>query len=81
MWLSAMELELEDVELVFGLMGCTDGSQKLSLAELAHGFANLKGAAKSIDMITMMHQCRRMENLVMEVLQTVSGSSLARDDV
>merc|ERR1719464_1911837 len=58
-WLAAMELEVRDAELVFELVD--DGDHRISAEELVRGFARLKGTARSLDMVTVMHELRRVE--------------------
>lgn len=74
-WLAAMDLEVRDAELVFNLVD--DGDAKISAEELVHGFSRLKGAARSMDMVTLLRDCRRTEGLTKKVLDQVAG--LRRD--
>lgn len=56
-WLIAMELDVRDVDNVFQLLD-TDEDGCLSLHELVSGVAHLKGAARSIDLCTLLKEVR-----------------------
>eukprot|EP00929_Paragymnodinium_shiwhaense_P102043 TRINITY_DN65249_c0_g1_i1.p1 TRINITY_DN65249_c0_g1~~TRINITY_DN65249_c0_g1_i1.p1 ORF type:complete len:673 (-),score=140.40 TRINITY_DN65249_c0_g1_i1:152-2170(-) len=61
-WLAAQELEISDVELLFNLLDT--GRGVLSAEELVVGFARLKGPARSLDMLTLLHLLEGMERSV-----------------
>jgi len=76
-WLGSMELEVGDVPLLFGLTDANvDGV--ISGPELVHGFARLKGAARSIDVLKLERDIRRIENLEGNVLGKLD-TLLAKD--
>jgi len=52
-WLSAQDVEVKDVHLLFDLMD--SGEHLLSLEDLIQGIARLKGTARSLDLIGLMH--------------------------
>merc|ERR1712137_851173 len=51
--LAAQEIDTRDGNLLFDLMD--DGSQRLSAPELIKGLGRLKGTAKSLDLVGLMH--------------------------
>jgi len=64
-WLSAQGLNEEDDELLFDLLDDGDGS--LSPSEVSRGISRLKGPAKSMDVICLMH----MTSLLQEKFATM----------
>jgi len=68
-WLSAMELEVEDYDLLFDFMD--DGDQRISAIELMRGVQRLKGAARSIDMVAVMRKMLNMQQQLQDVLELV----------
>merc|ERR1740117_862199 len=54
-WLSAMEMDVRDVDSVFRLLD-TDGSRCLTIDELVTGVSRLKGTARSIDVATLLYK-------------------------
>lgn len=52
-WLSAMELEVRDVDSVFRLLD-TEGTHRISAEDLVVGVSRLKGQARSIDLATLI---------------------------
>eukprot|EP00929_Paragymnodinium_shiwhaense_P016561 TRINITY_DN1249_c0_g1_i1.p1 TRINITY_DN1249_c0_g1~~TRINITY_DN1249_c0_g1_i1.p1 ORF type:complete len:671 (+),score=118.12 TRINITY_DN1249_c0_g1_i1:63-2075(+) len=58
-WLAAQDLEVRDVELVFQLVD--NGTGVITAEELVVGFAQLKGPARSIDMLTLLRALTRLE--------------------
>lgn len=56
-WLSAMEMDVRDVDTVFRLLDA-DGSQCLTIDELVTGVGRLKGTARAIDVATLLHEER-----------------------
>eukprot|EP00929_Paragymnodinium_shiwhaense_P006170 TRINITY_DN10905_c0_g5_i1.p1 TRINITY_DN10905_c0_g5~~TRINITY_DN10905_c0_g5_i1.p1 ORF type:complete len:594 (-),score=113.17 TRINITY_DN10905_c0_g5_i1:236-2017(-) len=62
-WLSAQEIEIRDVELVFNLVDVT-GRGVISAEDLVRGFSQLKGAAKSLDMVTLLHENKHIRSQI-----------------
>eukprot|EP00929_Paragymnodinium_shiwhaense_P110682 TRINITY_DN7787_c0_g1_i1.p1 TRINITY_DN7787_c0_g1~~TRINITY_DN7787_c0_g1_i1.p1 ORF type:complete len:557 (-),score=98.38 TRINITY_DN7787_c0_g1_i1:447-2117(-) len=60
-WLAAQEIEFKDIEVAFALID-TSGDGRINAEELVRGLAALKGPAKSVDVLTMMHALTRIEN-------------------
>jgi len=56
-WLSAMDLEVWDVESMFRLIDA-DGSGRLTAQELVLGVSRFKGQARSIDLNTLLFEAR-----------------------
>jgi len=61
-WLAAQEVEAGDAHLLFDLMD--DGDHQLTAEELCHGMARLKGAARSIDLVGLMHMTNQVSHTV-----------------
>eukprot|EP00929_Paragymnodinium_shiwhaense_P088433 TRINITY_DN48763_c0_g1_i1.p1 TRINITY_DN48763_c0_g1~~TRINITY_DN48763_c0_g1_i1.p1 ORF type:complete len:683 (-),score=102.24 TRINITY_DN48763_c0_g1_i1:111-2159(-) len=61
-WLSAQDIEVKDVELAFSMLD-HNGNGRLSPEELVRGFARLKGTARSMDMVTVLHAFHAVEVL------------------
>eukprot|EP00929_Paragymnodinium_shiwhaense_P110649 TRINITY_DN7781_c3_g1_i1.p1 TRINITY_DN7781_c3_g1~~TRINITY_DN7781_c3_g1_i1.p1 ORF type:complete len:675 (+),score=105.96 TRINITY_DN7781_c3_g1_i1:86-2110(+) len=74
-WLLAQDIELKDIELAFRMID-TSGDSRVSPEELVRGLARLKGAARSSDMVTILHAFRRIELLMDDVTNAVQGSSV-----
>lgn len=66
-WLQAMELDVTvaDIDLVFKLMD--DGDRRISAEELVQGFSQLKGPAKSLDMLKVQKSVRHTEKILRRV--------------
>jgi len=64
-WLSSMDLEVSDGELLFELTDNGDGH--ITAAELFHGFCRLKGAARSIDLIGLTYRFAALEGRMEEL--------------
>eukprot|EP00929_Paragymnodinium_shiwhaense_P023783 TRINITY_DN14806_c0_g3_i1.p1 TRINITY_DN14806_c0_g3~~TRINITY_DN14806_c0_g3_i1.p1 ORF type:complete len:605 (+),score=88.73 TRINITY_DN14806_c0_g3_i1:284-2098(+) len=62
-WLSAQEIEVKDVDLAYRLID-DSGDGRVCAEELVRGFSRLKGAAKSIDMLTVIHAFDRVQSLL-----------------
>merc|ERR1712232_368686 len=60
-----MEMEIQDPEMLFKLLkGRHD--EYISLADLVNGVKRLRGAARSIDLVALMHKLRYFEELMEE---------------
>jgi hypothetical protein len=57
-WLSSMELDVRDADNVFTLID--DGDGKITPEELVKGVSRLKGAARSIDVLTMLSELQKV---------------------
>merc|ERR1711870_203096 len=53
-WLSAMEIETGDTELLFDFID--NGDEQISSLELVEGIARLKGTARSMDVVALTHR-------------------------
>eukprot|EP00929_Paragymnodinium_shiwhaense_P058478 TRINITY_DN2927_c0_g2_i4.p1 TRINITY_DN2927_c0_g2~~TRINITY_DN2927_c0_g2_i4.p1 ORF type:complete len:443 (+),score=74.64 TRINITY_DN2927_c0_g2_i4:157-1485(+) len=62
-WLAAQEIELTDVELAFNMIDVS-GDGRVSPEELVRGLARLKGTARSVDLVTILHAFRRVEDIM-----------------
>eukprot|EP00929_Paragymnodinium_shiwhaense_P023787 TRINITY_DN14806_c1_g2_i1.p1 TRINITY_DN14806_c1_g2~~TRINITY_DN14806_c1_g2_i1.p1 ORF type:complete len:624 (+),score=97.74 TRINITY_DN14806_c1_g2_i1:203-2074(+) len=72
-WLAAQEIELKDVELAFRMID-TNSDGRVNAEELVRGLARLKGAARSVDMVTIIHAFHRIEVLMDRIDGTLHGS-------
>merc|ERR1712137_980683 len=59
-WLAAQGLDEQDDELLFTLLD--DGDGKLSPTEVARGSSRLKGPARSVDLISLMHMVSLLQD-------------------
>eukprot|EP00929_Paragymnodinium_shiwhaense_P064959 TRINITY_DN32615_c1_g1_i1.p1 TRINITY_DN32615_c1_g1~~TRINITY_DN32615_c1_g1_i1.p1 ORF type:complete len:599 (+),score=76.83 TRINITY_DN32615_c1_g1_i1:88-1884(+) len=75
-WLAAQEIELKDVEVAFSLIDLS-GDGSVSAEELVRGLARLKGAARSVDVLTMMQKLQRIESTVEKMEGELSMHSSA----
>merc|ERR1712137_289997 len=64
-WLAAQEIDARDGNLLFDLMD--DGDRRLSAPELIKGLGRLKGTAKSIDLVGLMHMTAHLSWLVSRI--------------
>merc|ERR1712032_832229 len=62
-WLSAMDIEVGDPDLLFDFLDC-GGDGRLTLQELIDGISRLRGAARSIDVISMSHRIMNLEDIL-----------------
>mmetsp|Transcript_37526 Transcript_37526/g.100020 ORF Transcript_37526/g.100020 Transcript_37526/m.100020 type:complete len:183 (-) Transcript_37526:38-586(-) len=62
-YFTALGLELHDTARLFNLID-DDGSGDVSIDEFLDGCLRLKGEAKSIDMHSVIHQMRRLEDRI-----------------
>eukprot|EP00929_Paragymnodinium_shiwhaense_P055256 TRINITY_DN27696_c0_g1_i2.p1 TRINITY_DN27696_c0_g1~~TRINITY_DN27696_c0_g1_i2.p1 ORF type:complete len:378 (+),score=65.28 TRINITY_DN27696_c0_g1_i2:183-1316(+) len=70
-WLAAQEIELTDVELAFRLID-EEGDGRVSPEELVRGLARLKGSARSVDMVTIVHAFQRVEAAMGKIDEALS---------
>merc|ERR1712048_146097 len=63
--LQAMELEVRDPEVLFKLLD--NGSRQISVRELINGVARLKGNARSIDLVILLHEQAFLEDMLLEI--------------
>lgn len=74
-WLWAQGLKVDDAATIFALID--DGDGGLSADEVVAGVANLKGAARSMDLIMFMRQTQKFQELVCKKLG-LDGGQLRR---
>eukprot|EP00930_Biecheleria_cincta_P013389 TRINITY_DN11962_c0_g1_i1.p1 TRINITY_DN11962_c0_g1~~TRINITY_DN11962_c0_g1_i1.p1 ORF type:complete len:616 (+),score=107.00 TRINITY_DN11962_c0_g1_i1:92-1939(+) len=74
-WLSAMDLDLSDVDLLFELLD--DGDGKLSADELVRGVARVRGAARSIDLNQAMRKQDELRARVDDITRAVEFTKMA----
>jgi hypothetical protein len=65
-WLAAMELDAgEDADNLFSLLDKENG--QVSADALIKGMARLKGSARSIDMVSLMHEVKQLQEQLLAV--------------
>eukprot|EP00928_Gymnodinium_smaydae_P016848 TRINITY_DN16378_c0_g1_i1.p1 TRINITY_DN16378_c0_g1~~TRINITY_DN16378_c0_g1_i1.p1 ORF type:complete len:549 (+),score=49.65 TRINITY_DN16378_c0_g1_i1:145-1791(+) len=80
-WLSAMQVDVRDPAALFNHLDnfgtYSDGDGRLSIQELSDGVARLKGPARSMDLIMMMHEHRaqaaRLANMMLDARRKPIG--------
>merc|ERR1719240_2553805 len=75
-WLSAQEIEPGDGSLLFDLMD--DGDHRLSSSELIKGLTRLKGAAKSVDVVSLLYVTAHISDIVSKIDGTLERQEKAR---
>merc|ERR1712187_117605 len=71
-WLSAMEFDIRDPELVFSLIDDSDDGT-ITAQELIAGVSRLKGPARSMDLATLTHEHRRIVEMIEIIHQHLVG--------
>merc|ERR1712083_783772 len=74
-WLAAMELDVTDVTSCFDLLD--DGDMCLSPLELFQGASRLKGAAKNMDVLTLMRKTTAIQEVLEEIKTRLTHESQA----
>jgi len=74
LWLASMGLDSRDVDTLFRLID--DGDGGITSEELIVGVARLKGAARSIDLNTLMSEHRQLQQLVASYEGEVPAASM-----
>eukprot|EP00929_Paragymnodinium_shiwhaense_P050577 TRINITY_DN25461_c0_g1_i1.p1 TRINITY_DN25461_c0_g1~~TRINITY_DN25461_c0_g1_i1.p1 ORF type:complete len:662 (-),score=113.44 TRINITY_DN25461_c0_g1_i1:411-2246(-) len=74
-WLAAQEIEVKDISLAFKMID-ESGDGRISPEELVRGFSRLKGAARSIDIVTIMHAFHRLEVMMDRLEARVDNAAL-----
>lgn len=85
-YLSILEIEVHEVEPLFDLLD--DGDGEVTIKEFCQGIMRLKGQARALDVISIMHdanmimtQCREMKRSLALLEATIGVSSGMRDRV
>merc|ERR1712137_545239 len=68
-WVSAMDLEVGDLDVLFDFMD--DGDGALTEAELVAGFTRLKGPARSIDLIGLTFKIAYLQDSLLDLTENV----------
>eukprot|EP00913_Durusdinium_trenchii_P025560 g23991.t1 len=83
-YLSILEIEVHEVEPLFDLLD--DGDGEVTIKEFCQGIMRLKGQARSLDVISIMHdanmimtQCREMKRSLALLEQTLGVASGMKD--
>lgn len=83
-YLSILEIEVHEVEPLFDLLD--DGDGEVTIKEFCQGIVRLKGQARSLDVISIMHdanmimtQCREMKRSLALLEQTLGVASGMKD--
>jgi len=72
-WLASMELDVRDADMLF-MLADEDNDQQLSLDDLVHSTSRLKGPAKSVDLISLSREQRRMGRLLKRVAEHMGAN-------
>merc|ERR1719240_169591 len=59
-WFSAQDLDTEDIGLLYDFLD--DGDEDLTPEDLCKGISRLKGTAKSLDVVGLMHMVRLLDH-------------------
>mmetsp|Transcript_42899 Transcript_42899/g.121373 ORF Transcript_42899/g.121373 Transcript_42899/m.121373 type:complete len:521 (+) Transcript_42899:2-1564(+) len=70
-WLTAMEIEVGDPDLLFDFLD--NGDEQLSCEELVSGIARLKGPARSIDVVSLMRRTAALHDGLKGIMDKVDG--------
>merc|ERR1712032_537682 len=73
-WLASMDLDMRDVDALFRLIG--NGDVGITSEQLIVGVERLKGAARSIDLNSLMVQHQELQNLVASCQDEAPGASV-----
>jgi hypothetical protein len=71
-WLSAMELDVSDLEMIFELLD-TDRDGRLRLSDLIDGVSRLKGNARNTDMMALHHRNHELMDLIGKIEARLSA--------
>jgi len=71
MWLAAQDVEVGDARLLFDLMD--DGDNMLTVGKLVKGIARLKGPAKGVDVVGLMHLTSHLSTTVTKMSGRLSN--------
>lgn len=72
-WLSALELEVGDADLLFD---CLDnGDECISLEKLMRGVPRLAGKSRSIDLVVLLHKTQLLEHRIGDLSKSVTRLS------
>jgi len=77
MWLSAMDIDVSNVERLWSLLD--DGDGCLTADELVDGVTKLKGSAKSVDMLAHIREMDVLGSRVADIHTIVEGVAEIRD--
>jgi hypothetical protein len=61
MWMAAMEIDATDVPALFKLIASHDDDADISSDDLVTGISRLKGAARSLDVLTILQQLKELK--------------------
>jgi len=70
-WFEAQDIRVQDADLAFQIID-VDGDGHLSVEELVRGLSRLKGPARSMDLVFMIHAFHYMESLMQDTAQNVA---------
>jgi len=73
-WLSAMELDVSDLEMLFEFLD-TDRDGRLRLPDLVDGIGKLKGHARKTDLIALHHHNHELMDLIVKIEARLSDTS------
>eukprot|EP00929_Paragymnodinium_shiwhaense_P069750 TRINITY_DN35192_c0_g1_i2.p1 TRINITY_DN35192_c0_g1~~TRINITY_DN35192_c0_g1_i2.p1 ORF type:complete len:191 (-),score=17.95 TRINITY_DN35192_c0_g1_i2:182-754(-) len=76
-WRLAQEIEFMDLELAFKMLG-QSGDGRISPEELVRRLSRMKGAARSMDVTTLIHAFSRIEVLVDDIYNAIGLNGTCR---
>eukprot|EP00811_Abedinium_folium_P023006 NODE_3249_length_2066_cov_11.034554.p1 GENE.NODE_3249_length_2066_cov_11.034554~~NODE_3249_length_2066_cov_11.034554.p1 ORF type:complete len:603 (-),score=112.76 NODE_3249_length_2066_cov_11.034554:257-1969(-) len=65
LWLSSMDIEVENIDLLFSLLD--NGTGEITRTELIRGISRLRGPARSIDLVTIAARCEDLRDKVTSI--------------
>jgi len=74
-WLSAMDIETGDPCALFDLLAA--GKKEMTLDDLVRGTVRLKGSARSVDLITIMHHLGSVEEMVDKMCRALTLKNIS----
>merc|ERR1712060_806088 len=78
-WLAAMDLEVDDSNLLFDFISSSpDPEAELKLEELIDGISRLRGPARSIDVVALMRKTLNLE-VILQDMQEMQDQNLDSD--
>jgi len=67
-WLNALDIDTSDLQGLFRLLD-TDGDGEVTFDEFFQGAIRMKGTAKSVDMLTILRQLRKMNQKMQALIE------------
>eukprot|EP00929_Paragymnodinium_shiwhaense_P079860 TRINITY_DN41628_c0_g2_i1.p1 TRINITY_DN41628_c0_g2~~TRINITY_DN41628_c0_g2_i1.p1 ORF type:complete len:585 (-),score=90.57 TRINITY_DN41628_c0_g2_i1:50-1804(-) len=78
-WLLAQDIEFRDIELAFHMID-KSGDGRISADELCRELARMKGVARSVDIVTIIHALGRVEILMDNINKGLAKTGATTED-